>query len=60
MRKSVVASTPPSPPPLPQVAAEAILSALATAVVVVNTGGTILYVNETAQSFLRGSAAHLR
>ena len=59
MRKSAVELTPP-PPPLPEVAAEAILSALATAVVVVNTGGTILFVNETAQSFLCGSAAHLR
>ena len=45
---------------LPDVSADAVLSTVATAVVVVDAEGVILYVNDAAEHLLRGSVGLLR
>ena len=42
------------------VAADSILNALASAIIVVNGAGTIVHVNSAAENFLQGGAEHLK
>ena len=47
------------PRPRPQVEPDAVLNALATAIVVVDAEGAVVYVNAAAENFFKNSAAHL-